>query len=870
MSRAGTTARERELPGFTCARMLRIAIAVAVVLVSQLQVGTALAANPVTDLTVTQSEGYATLAWTPVAGASDYQVERTVVNADGSLGTATIVGVWQAQRTITPAFPKFADAGFALGGTLPMARPCPLRDDTPGLTRPRSCRRHGRNGAPAPAPRCGRSGRRAATRRTPRTRTSSSTPRRSMLPAIACAWSSSAARIRWRAALRPPATARSTCSSSAGRPTSPRCRPRKRSRTSPAIAFNCNVHGDEPQGRESCFIFARMLAFTDDPHLLEILRSTTVLIVPSINGNGRAANTRGNETGADLNRDHAELLQPETKAFAAMLRDYTPEVGIDLHEGDNEDLPILTARHLNVYEPLFSEGKLGLVEGWLYEHAAANGWWHGPYSSGGDSHEGILRNTFALKNAIGLLAENRASGGATRPAEGTNLANRNRKSYGSLYEEFTMLEYYWARRAQIHQLVEESIAFNTSNAGRVVTRGSYPWPYNPLNGANTGLPDVDALNPIRSIDPAPCGYFLTEAQYSGPMTGGTAGLRLGIHGIAQETRPSGHIVRLAQPLRGLIPTVLDGAAVAPEPIVAGTRLFECPFVTAAPRSFALAAVEETQTVEQLTIGNTAAELDEPLNWTITEAASDCASPSDVPWLSTDQASGSTLSGGGETSTVAVTVSATGLLGADEAVRRPVPPQQRRGRALITIPVTFQVQYSFTGFFSPIENPPALNSANGGSAVPVKFVVAGDSGLSIVLGGSPASQQIDCETRLPLGSPEPISTPGSSGFVFRARGVGVPGQLEDREGVGRHLPAAERVAGRRDAVRRVLQLPLGAGACGERPGPWRSPRVQWPRDTGEKGQHVDTRRSQGRASTRRGPLDFVRRFSFHRWGATGRE
>ena len=87
-----------------------------------------------------------------------------------------------------------------------------------------------------------------------------------------------------------------------------------------------------------------------------------------------------------------------------MLRDYTPEVGIDLHEGDNEDLPILSARHLNVFEPLFSEGKLGLVEGWMYEHAADSGWWHGPYSTGGDSHEGILRNTFALKNALGMLA----------------------------------------------------------------------------------------------------------------------------------------------------------------------------------------------------------------------------------------------------------------------------------------------------------------------------------------------------------------------------------------------------------------------------------------------------------------------------------
>ena len=30
----------------------------------------------------------------------------------------------------------------------------------------------------------------------------------------------------------------------------------------PTILYNCNVHGNEPQGRESCFIFARMLAFT--------------------------------------------------------------------------------------------------------------------------------------------------------------------------------------------------------------------------------------------------------------------------------------------------------------------------------------------------------------------------------------------------------------------------------------------------------------------------------------------------------------------------------------------------------------------------------------------------------------------------------
>ena len=80
-----------------------------------------------------------------------------------------------------------------------------------------------------------------------------------------------------------------------------------------------------------------------------------------------------------------------------MIRDYTPDVMLDNHEGDSEDLPILSARHLNVYEPLFEEGK-SMVNEWMYGAAAQSGWWMGPYSTGGDSHEGILRNTGALKN----------------------------------------------------------------------------------------------------------------------------------------------------------------------------------------------------------------------------------------------------------------------------------------------------------------------------------------------------------------------------------------------------------------------------------------------------------------------------------------
>ncbi|MFE0025463.1 PxKF domain-containing protein [Amycolatopsis sp. NPDC059021] len=62
-------------------------------------------------------------------------------------------------------------------------------------------------------------------------------------------------------------------------------------------------------------------------------------------------------------------------------------------------------------------------------------------------------------------------------------------------------------------------------------------------------------------------------------------------------------------------------------------------------------------------------------------------------------------------------------------------------------------YTFTGFFPPVDNPPAVNTRNAGSTVPVKFSLAGNQGLAIFPTGSPASQQYDCTTGAPIGSPQ---------------------------------------------------------------------------------------------------------------------
>ncbi len=58
-------------------------------------------------------------------------------------------------------------------------------------------------------------------------------------------------------------------------------------------------------------------------------------------------------------------------------------------------------------------------------------------------------------------------------------------------------------------------------------------------------------------------------------------------------------------------------------------------------------------------------------------------------------------------------------------------------------VTYQVIYPYTGFFPPVENPPAVNVARAGAAVPIKFSLAGDRGFDIFAADSPTSAAIAC-------------------------------------------------------------------------------------------------------------------------------
>jgi hypothetical protein len=312
------------------------------------------------------------------------------------------------------------------------------------------------------------------------------------------------------------------------------------------VLFLCTQHGDEPAGREACLIKIRDLAFGRDP----LLSNATVLFVPTANPDGRAANTRGNANGVDINRDHIALDTPEARAIAKVIRDYQPDVVHDLHEFGptpqfyDKDVLWLWPRNLNVADRVHSEAEK-LSTDYVRPHVEADGHTSGVYGIwtdpvtgepikqiAGDGQERILRNTAGLKHALGLLVETNDS---PNPGEDLPAAARRRvKSHlDGVAGTFQLLT---ERRVQVE-------------TATTLSRLTAPFQRGPIyfNGADNETATEVEPNP-------PCGYRLTGAQYAQLKD------KLELHGVTSRPAGDGRFVPLTQQERPLIPLLLDARA----------------------------------------------------------------------------------------------------------------------------------------------------------------------------------------------------------------------------------------------------------------------------------------------------------------------
>jgi hypothetical protein len=81
--------------------------------------------------------------------------------------------------------------------------------------------------------------------------------------------------------------------------------------------------------------------------------------------------------------------------------------------------------------------------------------------------------------------------------------------------------------------------------------------------------------------------------------------------------------------------------------------------------------------------------------------------------------------------------------------------------------TYNVNYSWNGFFQPIDNLPTQNTVKAGSAVPVKFSLGGNQGLTIFAAGYPTSNVAACAAAAGDDQVESTVEAGNSSLAYDA-------------------------------------------------------------------------------------------------------
>jgi hypothetical protein len=334
--------------------------------------------------------------------------------------------------------------------------------------------------------------------------------------------------------------------------------PAPRGTKRPTALFVGSQHGNEPAGRETVLAMLRDLAFTTDPVLVRQLSEQSVLVIPSANPDGREANTRGNSTGADINRDHLALTQAESRAIHTVIRDLGPDVVLDLHEYGpsvpvlyDDEVLYLWPRNLNV-DPAVRDLSRTLAEEYIGKGARAAGYTADEYGlfkvgpqevvqTAGDEDEGICRNAVGLRHSLGILVESAVTQDPRNgPGELVSGAQLNLRRVASQAQVTQDTLRFLRDQGTVARHVSETAPVRKAEEGRRRSAPVY------FGGADNNPPAEE-----QTLFPPPAAYLLTPEQAKDNAD------VLRLHGIVARRVGKDVRIEMGQAAEPVIPLLFD-------------------------------------------------------------------------------------------------------------------------------------------------------------------------------------------------------------------------------------------------------------------------------------------------------------------------
>lgn len=224
-------------------------------------------------------------------------------------------------------------------------------------------------------------------------------------------------------------------------------------------------HGNEQSGKEGALLLAASLLAPENLHLFNRI---DLALIPQMNPDGSEVNQRRNAAGADLNRNHLILTEPETQALHRFFDRYGFEATLDVHEYSpyseewratgyrkNAEVTLGTTTNLYVAAAIRELSEKGYMP-WFLNYLHERGFSSFVYCPGGPPGKAYFRHStfdindgrqsFGIQNSFSFIQEG-------MNGEDNYVENLERRSRGQMTGMMAFLEYLCNHHDSVRNLV---------------------------------------------------------------------------------------------------------------------------------------------------------------------------------------------------------------------------------------------------------------------------------------------------------------------------------------------------------------------------------------------------------------------------------